>query len=118
MLDLPTRQPGDAPQQFFQLRPKAFSNAVPARIGMAKNRELPNEEEVGLRLDEFTALLPKWLIMNGAGEGNRTLVSALGRPHTTIEPHPLIVYGIYIWGRVVASKSVFFASWLGVGGLA
>jgi len=25
--------------------------------GMAKNRELPNEEEVGLRLDEFTALL-------------------------------------------------------------
>ena len=26
--------------------------------------------------------------MNGAGEGNRTLVSALGRPHSTIEPHP------------------------------
>src|SRR5687767_4762473 len=25
----------------------------------------------------------------GAGEGNRTLVSALGRPHSTIEPHPL-----------------------------
>ena len=24
----------------------------------------------------------------GAGEGNRTLVSALGRPHSTIEPHP------------------------------
>ncbi len=23
-----------------------------------------------------------------AGEGNRTLVSALGRPHSTIEPHP------------------------------
>src|SRR5450432_1319886 len=26
--------------------------------------------------------------INGAGEGNRTLVSALGRPHSTIEPHP------------------------------
>jgi hypothetical protein len=25
---------------------------------------------------------------DGAGEGNRTLVSALGRPHSTIEPHP------------------------------
>src|SRR3954466_13761743 len=24
----------------------------------------------------------------GAGEGNRTLVSALGRPYSTIEPHP------------------------------
>ena len=29
--------------------------------------------------------------MNGAGEGNRTLVSALGRPHSTIEPHPPIL---------------------------
>src|SRR5882724_999023 len=27
--------------------------------------------------------------MFGAGEGNRTLVSALGRPYSTIEPHPL-----------------------------
>ena len=34
------------------------------------------------------ALLRKCLIINGAGEGNRTLVSALGRPHSTIEPHP------------------------------
>ena len=37
----------------------------------------------------FTALIHKSLIMNGAGEGNRTLVSALGRPRSTIEPHPL-----------------------------
>ena len=36
----------------------------------------------------FTALIRKSLIINGAGEGNRTLVSALGRPHSTIEPHP------------------------------
>src|SRR5271155_4197867 len=36
----------------------------------------------------FTALHRKPLIINGAGEGNRTLVSALGRPHSTIEPHP------------------------------
>ncbi len=35
-----------------------------------------------------TALPRKSLIINGAGEGNRTLVSALGRPHSTIEPHP------------------------------
>ena len=38
----------------------------------------------------FTALIRKSLIINGAGEGNRTLVSGLGRPHSTIEPHPLI----------------------------
>ncbi len=37
------------------------------------------------------ALLRKCLIMNGAGEGNRTLVSALGRPHSTIEPHPPVL---------------------------
>ena len=28
------------------------------------------------------------LIISGAGEGNRTLVSGLGSPHSTIEPHP------------------------------
>ena len=26
---------------------------------------------------------------SGAGEGNRTLVSGLGSPHSAIEPHPL-----------------------------
>src|SRR5437868_11926872 len=26
--------------------------------------------------------------ITGAGEGNRTLVSGLGSPHSTIEPHP------------------------------
>jgi hypothetical protein len=25
----------------------------------------------------------------GAGEGNRTLISGLGSPHSTTEPHPL-----------------------------
>src|SRR5437867_13052297 len=34
------------------------------------------------------ALIRKSLIINGAGEGNRTLVSGLGSPHSTIEPHP------------------------------
>jgi hypothetical protein len=38
----------------------------------------------------FTALNCKCLIINGAGEGNRTLVSGLGSPHSTIEPHPLL----------------------------
>ncbi len=37
----------------------------------------------------FTALIRKSLIMNGAGEGNRTLISGLGSPHSTTEPHPL-----------------------------
>src|SRR5713101_260417 len=36
----------------------------------------------------LTALTRKSLIINGAGEGNRTLVSGLGSPHSTIEPHP------------------------------
>src|SRR5204862_5202315 len=36
----------------------------------------------------FTALLRKSLMLNGAGEGNRTLVSGLGSPRSTIEPHP------------------------------
>ena len=36
------------------------------------------------------ALLRKSLIINnGAGEGNRTLISGLGSPHSTTEPHPL-----------------------------
>ena len=26
--------------------------------------------------------------INGAGEGNRTLISGLGSPHSTTEPHP------------------------------
>ena len=30
-----------------------------------------------------------WPVRRGAGEGNRTLVSGLGSPHSTIEPHPL-----------------------------
>src|SRR5216683_3332846 len=29
------------------------------------------------------------LAKNGAGEGNRTLISGLGSPHSTTEPHPL-----------------------------
>jgi hypothetical protein len=37
-----------------------------------------------------TALNPE-AVINGAGEGNRTLVSGLGSPHSTIEPHPLPV---------------------------
>ena len=36
----------------------------------------------------FTAILRKSLIINGAGEGNRTLVSSLGSWRSTIELHP------------------------------
>src|SRR5881394_665937 len=36
----------------------------------------------------FTAPCCKLLVINGAGEGNRTLVSGLGSPRSTIEPHP------------------------------
>jgi hypothetical protein len=34
------------------------------------------------------ALFRKCPEIDGAGEGNRTLVSGLGSPHSTIEPHP------------------------------
>jgi hypothetical protein len=44
--------------------------------------------EVNLSSPVLLALLRKSLIINGAGEGNRTLVSGLGSPHSTIEPHP------------------------------
>ena len=41
---------------------------------------------------EFSCTFPaqrcKSLMLNGAGEGNRTLVSGLGSPRSTIEPHP------------------------------
>jgi hypothetical protein len=46
-----------------------------------------------LKQSEFSCTFPaqrcKSLIISGAGEGNRTLVSGLGSPHSTIEPHPL-----------------------------
>ena len=42
------------------------------------------------------ALFRKSLIINGAGEGNRTLVSGLGSPHSTIEPHPLLDVSVFI----------------------
>src|SRR5690348_2537181 len=32
---------------------------------------------------------PKRVLKLGAGEGNRTLISGLGSPHSTTEPHPL-----------------------------
>src|SRR5690242_8154425 len=38
------------------------------------------------------ALFRKCPEINGAGEGNRTLVSGLGSPHSTIEPHPHRVF--------------------------
>src|SRR6266404_3925474 len=34
----------------------------------------------------FTVVL--WAFEVGAGEGNRTLISGLGSPHSTTEPHP------------------------------
>src|SRR5438094_524293 len=40
----------------------------------------------------------------GAGEGNRTLVSALGRPHSTIEPHPLLRRDFYQTARGRATE--------------
>src|SRR5262249_1917310 len=40
------------------------------------------------------ALPCKSLIINGAGEGNRTLVSGLGSPHSASEPRPLTASGL------------------------
>ena len=36
----------------------------------------------------YKLLVGLWLYVIGAGEGNRTLVSGLGSPHSTIGPHP------------------------------
>ena len=43
----------------------------------------------------FTAQLRKSLVI-GAGEGNRTLISGLGSPHSTTEPHPRLSKGLYL----------------------
>jgi hypothetical protein len=43
---------------------------------------VPPMKEIRARLKEFI------LTLIGAGEGNRTLVSGLGSPRSTIEPHP------------------------------
>ncbi len=51
-------------------------------------REVPRLGFVLTITCTLLAHLRKCLIMNGAGEGNRTLVSGLGSPHSTIEPHP------------------------------
>src|SRR5208282_6695492 len=51
------------------------------------------------------ALLCKCLIINGAGEGNRTLISGLGSPHSTTEPHPLSL-------RYSAASPPLFAAFL------
>ena len=37
---------------------------------------------------QANALLVSYAPRNGAGERNRTVVSALARPHSSVEPHP------------------------------
>ena len=59
------------------------------RIGGAHMAQSePREAKAGFELHSGY-ILRKCLCINGAGEGNRTLVSGLGSPHSTIEPHPL-----------------------------
>ena len=43
---------------------------------------------IGLLGVDFGLLLFRKGHSSGAGEGNRTLVSGLGSPRSTIEPHP------------------------------
>ena len=38
---------------------------------------------------QTSALLMSYVPENGAGERSRTVVSALARPHSAVEPHPL-----------------------------
>ncbi|MDB6037342.1 MAG: hypothetical protein JWM99_1183, partial [Verrucomicrobiales bacterium] len=64
-----------------------FSDGILARQPEKEGESFPDWKPL-FELD-FNYPLRKLLIINGAGEGNRTLVSALGRPHSTIEPHPL-----------------------------
>jgi hypothetical protein len=51
------------------------------------SRDEKREESISC----YTGATPvrKLLTITGAGEGNRTLVSGLGSPRSTIEPHPL-----------------------------
>ena len=58
-------------------------------------------------------ILRKCLIINGAGEGNRTLVSGLGSPHSTIEPHP---HWTSDGRRSGDERKVFFGKPAGVAG--
>jgi hypothetical protein len=68
------------------------------RIAAQKNRKKSslerNPEKISVRIQKHdfhlhsTYTTRKRLIINGAGEGNRTLVSGLGSPRSTIEPHP------------------------------
>ncbi len=53
----------------------------PRGMGLGKN-------VVTLLLLSALFLRKLLIIRGGAGEGNRTLVSGLGSPHSTIEPHP------------------------------
>ncbi len=51
------------------------------------------------------------IFRSGAGEGNRTLVSGLGSPHSTIGPHPqpLLVLNFVsqVSSRLIASRKLF-----------
>ena len=42
---------------------------------------------------------------NGAGGRNRTVVSALARPHSAVEPHPQ--NGVLIWNFTVKKLAAF-----------
>ena len=60
------------------------------RLGMlGKPEGIPRVRIDALIYCTFTAPIRNSLILNGAGEGNRTLVSGLGSPRSAIEPHPL-----------------------------
>ena len=62
------------------------SNEARATMNEKEGRNAPRKEPNSKLHFSYTRC--NSLIINGAGEGNRTLVSALGRPHSTIEPHP------------------------------
>ena len=66
------------------------TTTVPRNLRARQRRDNDFRQKPEVIYCAFTALLRKSLIINGAGEGNRPLVSALGRPHATIEPHPLL----------------------------
>jgi len=79
----------DGKPERWRLSLRASVNRTPTE--MPENRVFWGKETEALPQSfycTFTAIRRKCLIMNGAGEGNRTLVSGLGSPHSTIEPHP------------------------------
>ncbi len=81
------KYPGERGDESGRPRP---SRCAPKPTNVRQRYEFGRfETTLQCQVLDLLALLRKSLIFNGAGEGNRTLISGLGSPHSTTEPHPL-----------------------------